>query len=85
MASHSDIADRTVVTIKPAKNLQDVKGRGTYLRVRNPATRQHLPKDGEPVKMSTYWRRAIRDGDVELVGQTKPTTPSRRSRTTSED
>lgn len=83
MASHSDIADRTVVTIKPAKNLQDVKGRGTYLRVRNPATRQHLPKDGEPVKMSTYWRRAIRDGDVEIVKA--PSAPTRRRSTTSED
>lgn len=83
MASHSNIADGTVVTIKPAKNLQDIKGRGDYLRVRNPATRQHLPKDGEPVKMSTYWRRAIRDKDVELVG--KPKGSSSRSRTTSED
>lgn len=36
--------------------------------VRNPdAAMRHLDPAGEPVEMSTYWRRRIKDGDVVKV------------------
>lgn len=37
------------------------------LRVRDPATLQHLPEDGAQVPRTPYWLRRLRMGDVELV------------------
>ena len=42
------------------------------LKVFNPATGLHLNKDGEEVKMSTYWLRMLKCGDaVEVLPQPK--------------
>ncbi len=35
------------------------------IRVLDPATRKPLPERGEKVTLTTYWRRRLRDGDVE--------------------
>lgn len=35
--------------------------------VRDPASGRALSPDGEKVPATTYWRRRLRDGDVELV------------------
>jgi len=35
--------------------------------VRDPKTRQPLPAIGKAVEFSTYWRRRLRDGSVEIV------------------
>lgn len=37
------------------------------LRVRLPDGSGHLAATGEAVLMSTYWRRRIKDGDVEII------------------
>ncbi len=80
MPTYSSIPDNDPVHIRPAANKRDIEGRGAYLKVRNPATNKHLPEDGETVKMSTYWRRALRDGDVVMVPQSSRT--RRRTSTT---
>jgi hypothetical protein len=49
------------VILKPAgKNL-----------VRNPDTGGHLSATGEPIVMTAYWRRRIKDGDVKEVEAAK--------------
>lgn len=40
------------------------------LKVRNPATGQHLIKTGEWVENNVYWYRRMKDGDV--VTETPP-------------
>lgn len=41
------------------------------LNVPNPLTKLNLNKDGEPVVMSTYWVRRLKDGDVVEVKESK--------------
>ena len=47
------------------------------LKVRLEDATRHLAPEGEPVRMSVYWRRRIRDGDV-VEG--RAATPRRRGR-----
>ncbi|PSJ23580.1 DUF2635 domain-containing protein [Halomonas sp. ND22Bw] len=51
-------------TLKPARGL----------RVRDPLRDRHLHHDGEPVTLDGYWRRRLRDGDVERV-RSQPARP----------
>jgi hypothetical protein len=37
--------------------------------IRDPHTRRPLPTEGGRVSDSSYWRRRIADGDVELVAE----------------
>lgn len=38
------------------------------LLIRNPGREYtHLPAEGEMIVLDDYWRRRLRDGDVELV------------------
>lgn len=41
----------------------------TGIQVRDPITGQHLASTGEEKSLNTYWRRRLRDGDIEI---TKP-------------
>lgn len=45
----------------------------TGVIVRDPDTRQPLDAKGERKAMTSYWRRRLRDGDVQLV--TEPAAP----------
>lgn len=48
-----------IVKLKPAgKNL-----------VRNPDTNGHLEVQGEPIALTSYWRRRIKDGDVKQIDE----------------
>lgn len=46
------------VILKPLKEI-----------VRDPKTRMILKKDGESKPLTTFWRRRLIDGDVEIVKQ----------------
>jgi Protein of unknown function (DUF2635) len=49
------------------------------LLVRDPVTRLLLPPEGAAVADSSYWRRRVRDGDVELTAPPAvPTSTTRR-------
>lgn len=43
------------------------------ITVRDPKTREQLPKEGKAVRMTTFWRRRISDGSVIEVMATPPT------------
>jgi len=49
------------VKIKPAAGL----------KIKRPDTLIYLKEEGEVVKMDTFWRRRIKDGDVELMEEIK--------------
>lgn len=46
--------------------------------VRDPKTRRPLPQQGKRVRMSSYWRRRARSGDVRLV-EGQPAKPHPRA------
>ena len=50
------------IFIKPAEGL----------RVKDPNTKEPLPKEGKQVQKSIYWLRRINAGDVLLVEAPKP-------------
>lgn len=52
-------------------------------RVLDPQTREPIPASGTSVPLSSYWRRRIRDGAVEIVGQDER--PRRRKRATEDE
>ncbi|MEQ5770007.1 DUF2635 domain-containing protein [Halomonas sp. H33-56] len=52
------------------ETLKPVRGR----RVRDPLRGRPLRDDGEPVTLDGYWRRRLRDGDVERV-KSQPARP----------
>ncbi len=55
--------------IRPALDKQsDVEG--ARLKVRDPNTMKLLAETGEEKPNSEYWRRRVRDGDVEIVEMT---------------
>ena len=37
--------------------------------IRDPVSKLPLPAEGKKVKLDTYWRRRILDGDVTVQGQ----------------
>jgi len=37
------------------------------VKVFNPATKLHIDSEGAEVILSTYWRRIIKSGDVEVI------------------
>jgi hypothetical protein len=43
------------------------------LIVRDPVTKDALPEQGGSVDLNTYWKKRIRDGDVEIAVAKKPT------------
>lgn len=52
--------------IRPAVDKQS-DAEGVRLKVRDPNTMKFLADAGEEKPASEYWRRRLRDGDVELV------------------
>lgn len=40
--------------------------------VRDPISLALLPENGRNVPNNTFWRRRLRDGDIELVSDVKP-------------
>lgn len=47
------------------------------LKVRDPASRQHIPETGREVPDSdSYWVRRVIDGDVIVVDSSKPAEPA---------
>lgn len=59
------------VTLKPAAGV----------KVRLPDGSGHLAAEGEAVLMSSYWRRRIKDGDVEIVSAEAATDAAAESET----
>lgn len=55
----------TKVLVKPLNNAVLI----------DPSSNQTVPKDGVKVKLDTYWRRRIADGDAEVVKEKRTTKP----------
>jgi hypothetical protein len=43
---------------------QRIKPRDPSMTIRDPKTRRALPADGAEVKLTSFWVRRLRDGDV---------------------
>jgi len=67
-------------------NILKVKPKDKDTIVRMPEKdNKRLAKNGEVVPDNSYWRRRLKDGDIELVNKTrKPTTTAIQSNTNQE-
>lgn len=52
-------------------NTLNVKPRDGF-QIRDPDLRDLIPEAGRVVPDTAYWQRRLRDGDVELIIETKP-------------
>lgn len=49
-----------------------VKPASAEVKVRDPATRRHLPAEGAEVADTAFWRRRLAEGDVVLIPSDMP-------------
>lgn len=50
------------------KKVKPIEG----MKVLNPATNLHISEDGTDVVWSTYWKRRLNDGEIEIIEPEKP-------------
>lgn len=56
-----------------------VKPASAEVKVRDPATRRHLPPEGAEVADTAFWRRRLADGDVMRTVTVQPPAKRRSS------